>query len=453
MITFYNKKNDWFKVILISLLFSTVTTLAYASQPVSTLKKIKIGVIGPMKFGVGQQEWWGAKIAADEINGAGGVVVKGVKHEIELVKADSNETKSTTDAVNAMEKLITFDKVNFVTGGYVAEPVLAMQEVIADYKVIYIGGAGTQMLTERVAKNYNRYKYYFRNIHSNETMFSSVIFSLIDMEVEKIRTELGISKPRVAFLLDKIQACEVMPEIGRTLLPKMGAEIAGVWRTSMRADDLSAELTAIKASGAHIIYHFLAGPSATVFSKQWGELRIPAATAGYNNELPWKRHWKDTNGMCEYEVGFCNIGRTEMTYKTIPFFDKFLRETGEYPTDHSSTYDNVYILKEAVERAGTLETEAVLGELEKTNSIGTRGRIAFYPRGHKWPHDKVFGAEYDTQVGVQWQKGSLMVVWPDGRHVVGGLDDKSMIGVKYKGTVDYKLPPWMVEYWKGKTGK
>jgi branched-chain amino acid transport system substrate-binding protein len=284
-------------------------------------------------------------------------------------------------------------------------------------------------------------------------MFASVIFSLIDMEIDKIRTELGISKPRVAFLLDKIKICEDMPELGKTILPKMGAEIAGVWRTSMFANDLSAELSAIKASGAHVIYHFLAGPSAIVFSKQWGELRIPAAAAGYNNEIAWKRHWKDTNGMCEYAVGFCNIGRAEMTHKTIPFFDKFLRETGEYPTDHSSTYDNVYILKEAVERAGTLDTEAVLQELEKTHSIGTRGKIAFYPRGHKWPHDKVWGGGFHTKVGVQWQKGNLMVVWPDGRHIAGELADKDMRGVKYEGTVDYKLPPWMVEYWKGKMGK
>jgi branched-chain amino acid transport system substrate-binding protein len=420
---------------------------------VGTSKKIKIGVIGPMKFGVGQQEWWGAKIAADEINEAGGVMVKGVRHEIELVKADSNETKSTTDAVNAMEKLATIDKVNFVTGGFLTEPVMAMQEVIADYRVIYIGGAGSPMLTERVAKNYDRYKYYFRNIHANETLFSSVIFSLLDMQVEKIRREVGISKPRIAFLLDKLKICEDMPEMGRTILPKMGAEIAGVWRVALFANDLTAELTAIKASGAHAIYHFLCGPSGIIFSRQWGELRIPTTTAGYNNELAWKRHWKDTNGMCEYATGYCNIGRVEITPKTIPFYDKFLRENGEYPSDHSSTYDNIYILKEAVERAGTLETEAVLAELEKTDSIGTRGRIAFYPRGHKWTHDKIFGGGYHTKVGIQWKNGEQMVVWPDGRHAVGALADKSMIGVKYKGTVDYKLPPWMVEYWKGKTSK
>jgi ABC-type branched-subunit amino acid transport system substrate-binding protein len=37
--------------------------------------------------------------------------------ELELVQADSNEFVNVTDATNAMERLITQDKVNFVVGG------------------------------------------------------------------------------------------------------------------------------------------------------------------------------------------------------------------------------------------------------------------------------------------------------------------------------------------------
>ena len=93
MATWYKK--IWSMSILMVFLLALVGgVVAYAGEPG---KKIKIGVIGPMKFSAGKHNWWGAEMAADEINGAGGVMLKGVKHQIELVKTDSNEVLSMPD--------------------------------------------------------------------------------------------------------------------------------------------------------------------------------------------------------------------------------------------------------------------------------------------------------------------------------------------------------------------
>jgi branched-chain amino acid transport system substrate-binding protein len=419
-------------------------TSAYSKEPV---KKIKIGVIGPMKFSAGKHEWWGAQMAAEEINLAGGIRIKGVKHEIELVQADSNEILSMTDAVTAMERLITVDKVNFVTGGYLTEPTMAMQEVVADNRIIYIGGAGSPELTARLAKNYDRYKYYFRAIHINSAIMVQINFILIDMIGNKVKTELGIAKPRIAFLLDKIKVGDPIVEIGRDLIPKLGMELAGVWRTSPRATDYSPELAAIKDSGAHAIVTFFAGPSGIIFSKQWGELKIPAVPAGMNMEAYEKAYWSKTAGMCEYETIYNNFGPVEITAKSMPFYKKYLERTGEYPTPMAGAYDGLYILKDAIERANTLETESVLLALEKVNYTGVCGKYAFYPRDHKWPHDLIWGPDHVIFPGLQWRDGKLLVVWPDGRAALG---DEKWKGVRFKGTVEYQLPPWMVEYWKGR---
>jgi hypothetical protein len=40
-----------------------------------------------------------------------------------------------------------------------------------------------------------------------------------------------------------------------------------------------------------------------------------------------------------------------------------------------------------------------------------------------------------------------MVISPNGRAMLG---DAKWVGYRYEGTVDYKLPPWVVKYWKGK---
>ena len=100
-----------------------------------------------------------------------------------------------------------------------------------------------------------------------------------------------------------------------------------------------------------------------------------------------------------------------------------------------------------MERAGTLNSEEVLAALEKTDYMGAMGRIKFFPKDHKWPHDLVWGPGYVTWVDTQWRDGNLVTVWPDGHARLGG---KGFEGLRYKGTVDYKLPPWMIKYWKNK---
>ena len=59
--------------------------------------------------------------------------------KIKLVQADSNEFLNVTDATNAMERLMTQDKVDFVLGGFRTEAVLAMQDIAMDHKKIFIG--------------------------------------------------------------------------------------------------------------------------------------------------------------------------------------------------------------------------------------------------------------------------------------------------------------------------
>jgi branched-chain amino acid transport system substrate-binding protein len=72
---------------------------------------VKIGVIGPTNFVQGKGHWNGANMAADEINGEGGVQVGGKKMKIELVKADSNEFLNVTDAPEITYKGIVAYKI------------------------------------------------------------------------------------------------------------------------------------------------------------------------------------------------------------------------------------------------------------------------------------------------------------------------------------------------------
>jgi len=163
---------------------------------------------------------------------------------------------------------------------------------------------------------------------------------------------------------------------------------------------------------------------------------------GANVEAQKMGFWDTTEGKGNYETTLNAYARAALTDKTIPFYDKFTEKMGEFPTYNAGTYDALYILKNAIERAGTLDPDAIVIELEKTDYIGTAGRTMFTSTETGNPHDVVWGAGYSTGIGTQWQDGELLCVWPP--------VDGSWNGLVYEGTVAYKLPPWVIDYWEAK---
>lgn len=449
--TIWHKRNMWVYSFSICLVLSFVIMPVQIKAASSAKPVIKIGVLAPMKFTGGQHQWEAAVITAEEINASGGVVVNGTPHEIMLVKADSNEFISVIDAVNALERLLTIDKVNLVVGSGRSEATMAYQELLPKYKVILQSISGHPEICLRIAKNYEKYKYLFRPAMTNLESIIEAQFAQIDMVLAKIRNELKIEKPRVALMMDKAVVTEPIIEAAKKRFPQKGIEIVGVWRTSSTANDMTAEFTAVKDAGAHVIFTQMSGPSGPVISRQWGEFEIPTALAGLNIEGQSSKHWEATGGKCNYEVTFNTVGRTELSNKTLPFLDKMMTRFG-----HSGDWgayavaDSIWIWKEAVERAGTWAGDAVVAEMEKTDYRGVQGRIVFGSPGDKYPHDVKWGVDYLTGVGVQWQEGKQVVVWPDGNPV--GKDDRWK-RLRFKGTLDYKLPLHMVKYWTTKKDK
>ena len=160
---------------------------------------IKIAVIGPMAFAQGENAWAGAEMARDEINKQGGISVGGKKLKIELVRVDSNEIQSVSDATNAMERAITREKADVVIGGFRSEAVLAMQEVAMDYKKLFLGaGAAHSKLGANVEANYDRYKYWFRITPVKDVDLARSVFAILSSVAQQIRTEPLMMEPRLA---------------------------------------------------------------------------------------------------------------------------------------------------------------------------------------------------------------------------------------------------------------
>ena len=394
---------------------------------------IKIGVIGPMAYVQGEHHWYGATLARDEINDAGGITIDGEKYLIELIKADSNEILSTTDAAAAMEYLLTVDKADFVVGGFRTEAVFPMQEVAMDYETIFLGcGAATKSLNTPLAEDYDRYKYWFRVSPFHTEHLVKNCLALLGTVGAIMQQGLGIEEQlKVAIVGEGAQWADPMVQAYEAFVPgAVGMEVVGTWRPSPTATDLTAELTAIEASGADIILTIISGPLGIPYAKGLGELEIPVASVGINVEAQADGFWDATGGYGNYETTLGTYAKgVAITEYTIPFFDAFVEQCGQTPTYNAGTYDAIYLLMEAIERAGTLDSDAVVIELEKTDRVGTSGRIVFTGNDTPEPHDVTYGPGYVTGLAIQWQDGEMKAVWP------WDWND-----ITYEGTVQWQIP-------------
>jgi branched-chain amino acid transport system substrate-binding protein len=386
-------------------------------------------------------------MAAEEVNARGGVKVGDKRMKIELVKADSNEFLNVTDATNAMELLMSRDRVDFVVGGFRSEAVLAMQDIAMDYKRIFIGcGAAHPELCERVAKDYDTYKYFFRGTPFNSRFLVRTAFIQMATVAGIMKATLGLPKIRIAVVAEKAMWADPLIPAAQGFIPKLGHEISGIWRPSPVATDVTAELSAIQRADTHIILTFFSSSVGIPFARQAGELKIPAAQVGINVEAQKDGFWQATQGQGDYVMTLNTYNRNvESTELTKPFVDKYVKRFGETPTYTADTYAAIiYNIVPVIEMTGTLDADRLVKVMETREFITPGGKVAYIKDEEGRPlHDLKWGPGYLTSLGVQWQDGKQVGVWPNKWKAAEGAPE-----LTYKGIVPYKIAPWIVEAYK-----
>jgi branched-chain amino acid transport system substrate-binding protein len=381
---------------------------AFAFASSAQAQTIKIAILGPMAFVQGENHWAGAEMARDEINKAGGINVGGKRRQVELVRADTNEMTSVPDATNAVERVITRDKVDFLIGGFRSEAVLAMQEVAMDYKKIFLGaGAAHSKLGLNVEQNYDRYKYWFRYTPTKDTDLARTLFAVMGSIAQQVRAELQTASPKVALLAEKAVWTEALIAAAQKSLPAMKMEVVGLWQPSATATDVTAELSAIDRSGAHIVFTMLSGPVGIVVGRQMGERNMKAVAWGINVEGQKDEFWKAAAGKAQYVSTLDTYAEVEMTPKTVPFVRAFKQRFGKAPTYNAATYDAIMFLKANIEQVGSLDADKLVAAMEKAEHVGTASTVTFDKR-----HDLVWAVGKTAGIAVQWQDGQKVPFWP-----------------------------------------
>lgn len=413
-------------LLLISIILSLVCVISLNhafSQP------IVLGVPISRGYPDGVDAERGITLAIEEINAAGGVNVAGTKRPFKVEISDTRDLEPgvpVAEALLAVERLIIEKKANFIVGGPIrSEGALAAMDVLSKHKTVSILSAGvlSPAYNKRVAENYDKYRYCFRTTGSVIPMIGGAIGTF-----ESIRAKKGFDK---AFIM--VQDVAHARAAGNALkegLEKKGWKIIGYEIYPTGATDFSVGLSKAKDGNAQYLIPWFDMPEVSILMKQWYDMKVPALPIGYIHALQDEGTWMATDGkVANAVVLYAKAG--SVATKAIPMSETFVsghkKKFGIEPRSEwtSTSYTVVYILKDAIERAKSLEPDAIITALEKTDMMGTYGRVKFDPKNHQIIEN---GDPKETAVGMwaQWIDGKRVVVFPD-----------------KIATRSLELPPWM----------
>jgi branched-chain amino acid transport system substrate-binding protein len=405
------KKNLLFIALFLSLFFLAGGPVhhAYAAEP------IILGVPTSLGFLEGKEGLACVNMAVDEVNGAGGVNVGGTKRPFKVVAIDARGAEPgvpVADVIRAHKKLILEDKANFIVfGSFRSECAIACMDTVSQYKVpMILGTAMSPAMEKKVQTDYDKYKYTFR-----VCLNAVYLIKYLGGTMAYLNKEFGFNK---VFIMnqDVAWARKTGDLMIKLVFEKMKWEVVGRQAYPTGSSDFSAALMKAKAKGAQVILPIFDMPQSGILVKQWKSMKVPALVAGFISPLAGPAAWntfdKKIDGAmnCIFEIG--NIPAPKVP-KSVEFFEKYKKKYGKpIEAGHSPApaYEMVYILKEAIERAGTLDPDKVVAELEKTDRNGAMGRIRFN-KGHQ----VVYGQDpKETALGcmIQWQQGKRVIVYP-----------------------------------------
>jgi len=394
-------------------------------------KPIVIGAPLATAFLYGWDAERAIKLAVEEINAAGGVKVGNEKRPFKVEVIDTRDLEPgvpTSDALLVVEKLILEKNADFIVGGPVrSEAALAAMDLLSKYKKVSILTTGvlTPAYHKRVEAEYEKFKYCFRI--SGEVAWM-VVGEFIPCLME-IKAKHNLN--RLFIMIQDVAHARAGGDLVEKMSKEKGWEVLGKEVYPTGTTDYSVGLLKAKKENAQVILIWMDMPEVSILLKQWYDMKVPALPYGtIISAAEEPGFWKATEGKGEYAMAsVVNAGNapSKATPWTMKFVEAYQKKWKVEPEGYgtSSSYMAVYTLKDAIERAGTLNSDAIVAALEKTDLMGVYGRIKFNPKNHQVipsvdPNEGAVGTIF------QWQAGKRVVVFPS----------KIAMG-------EVKLPPWM----------
>ncbi|BBO93157.1 ABC transporter substrate-binding protein [Desulfosarcina ovata] len=378
---------------------------------------IVVGVPTATGFLEGKACLRAVQMAAEAINTRGGITVGTQKRPLVIEPLDIRDAAPgvpVAEALLGMEKLILETRpAALLVGPYRSETLIAAMDLIARYKTPMLATlAMSPAFEDKIKARPDAYRYLFRTC-PNARFLVDNLAGVMDL----IKRTFGFK--RVFILNQEVAwARSAADALRNTYFEKAGWEIVDQRSYPTGAGDFSSTLMKVRATGAQVILPIFDMPQSGILVKQWHTMRVPALLAGFISPLAGPASWKTFNGQITGAIN-CNVELgSAIASPTMPAsaaFQKAYQRRWEKPlrAGHgpAPAYESVFILADAITRAGTLDADAIVAALEQTDRSGMMGRMRFNDR-----HQLVYGRAPDTTAVAavfQWQAdGRRRIVFP-----------------------------------------
>lgn len=349
---------------------STLAACVATASACFAAEPIKIGVSGPFtggssSMGVSMRD--GVRLAAEEINKAGGVLGR----QLQLVERD-DEAKNER-GVQIAQELINKERV-VATLGYINTGVaLASQRFYQEAKIPVMNNVATgSVITKQfVAQPEN---YVFRN-SAHDGIQAPMI-------VEEAVTRRGFKK--VAILADSTNYGQLGREDLEKALTQKGIKAVAVEKFNIKDVDMTAQLLKAREAGAEAILTYGIGPELAQIANGmtklgWKVPMIGSWTLSMANYIDNSGPGGDGARMPQTFI------QEPTTPKRQSFIVSYLRTFKpkdsriDSPVSAAQGYDSVYLLVAAIKQAGSVEGPKVREALENLKAP-VEGVVTTYNR-------------------------------------------------------------------------
>jgi branched-chain amino acid transport system substrate-binding protein len=365
-------KKKWAKMFMATTMLAGVLAgCSGATESSGESKTIKVGVNLELSGGVasyGESLEKGIDIAVSEINKSGGV--DGIK--LDIIKTDNKS--ETAEATNGAIKLTSQDKVTAIIGAATSGNTVAQAQIANDTKTILLTPSGTSP-NVTVADNGKLNEYVFRTSFIDP--FQGIVAANFASKELKVKN--------VAIFADSASDyAKGLAASFKETYKKAGGKIVAEEAYVGKDTDFRATLTRIKAKNPEFI--FIPG-----YYEEVGLIVKQAREMGITVPLMGADGW-DSPKLIELagpdalnNTFITNHYTSEDPDETIQKFVTTFKEkyNGESPNAFNALgYDTVYLLADAIKRAGGTDTAKIKEALAKTKDLSLITGVITIDKNH-----------------------------------------------------------------------
>ncbi|MBT3558319.1 MAG: amino acid ABC transporter substrate-binding protein [Rhodospirillales bacterium] len=319
----------------------------------------------------------GYDLAVERINAKGGVTVAGKDYKIAIQYYDDESTPAR--AAQLAEKIIQQDEIKFVLGPYGSGLTKAVAPVTEKYKIPMVEGNGASRSL------FNKgYKYLFAVLSTSEQYLTEAI-NLAAEQATKAGKDPSSLKVAIAVENDPFSQ-DVRAGIVDDA-NKHGMQIVIDDKLPKELNDMTATLTKVKALRPDILVVSGHSKGAVLAVRQVNEMKV-------NVPMLAVTHCEAADVIGKFGAGAENTLCATQWTETMSYEDSDFGTAMDYYNDFNAIYGyyppyqaaestaSVQVFVDAMERAGSFDTEAIRDALAATDLMTFYGPIKFTEAGN-----------------------------------------------------------------------